>query len=102
MGSMYLIKNAPNKTAGIEKGTNQKKIFQCTDFRKAAIREAELVKVPIVNENGTTDVGIIKLSIGIRIKLAPPPQIALIQKANIAPRNNMKILKTITSICLQM
>ena len=82
------MRYAPNNTAGIENGTNQKKIFQWTDFLKAAIREAELVKVPIVKENGTTDVGIIKLRIGISIKLAPPPQIALIQNATIAPKNN--------------
>ena len=96
MGLIYFIRYAPNSTAGIENGTNQKKIFQCTDFRKATILEAELVKVPTVNENGTRDVGIIRFRIGIKIKLAPPPQIALIQNAKIAPTNKRKIVITIT------
>ena len=85
---MYLIKNAPNKTAGMENGTNQRKIFQLICFLNTAILETELVKVPIVNENGTTEVGNNKLRIGIKIKLAPPPQIALNQKAIMVPKNN--------------
>ena len=52
---MYLINQAPTKTAGIEKGTNQKNIFQLICFRKTAIRDAELEKVPTVKENGTTE-----------------------------------------------
>ena len=50
-------------------------------------RDAELVKVPIVREKGTTVDGKIKFNIGIITKLAPPPQIELIQKAKIVPRN---------------
>lgn len=49
-------------------------------FLKTTILDAELVNVPIVNENGTTDVGKSKFKMGIRIRLAPPPQIALIQR----------------------
>lgn len=60
-------------------------------FLKTTILDAELVNVPIVNENGTTDVGKSKFKMGIRIRLAPPPQIALIQKASIVPRNNRVI-----------
>ncbi|MCS3869863.1 hypothetical protein J3D55_002779 [Chryseobacterium ginsenosidimutans] len=48
---------------------------------KTAILETELVKVPMVKEKGTTELGRIKFKIGINSKLAPPPQIALIQNA---------------------
>jgi len=72
----------------MENGTNQKNILQLICFLKTTILDAELVNVPIVNENGTTEVGRSKFKIGIRIRLAPPPQIALIQKATIVPRNN--------------
>ncbi len=64
---------------------------------KTAILDAELVNVPIVNENGTTDVGSNKFSIGIRIKLAPPPAIALSQKATIVTRKRMLIFIIIFS-----
>ncbi len=90
-----MIRYAPNKTAGIEKGTNQKKIFQLICFLNTAILEAELVNVPTVKEKGTTEVGNNKLSTGINIKLAPPPQIALIQNAKIAPKKSNEILKII-------
>ncbi len=54
------------------------------------ILDAELVKVPTVKENGMTDVGKSQFSNGTKIKLAPPPQIALIQNAIIvAPKSNM-------------
>ncbi|GGF10528.1 hypothetical protein GCM10010984_29530 [Chishuiella changwenlii] len=85
---IYLIKKAPNKTDGIEKGTNQRNIFQFICFLKTAILDTELVNVPIVSEKGTTDVGNSKLRIGISIRLAPPPQIALNQNAKIVPVNN--------------
>ena len=88
---MNLIRKAPNKTAGMENGTNQKKIFQLMCFLKTAIRDAELENVPTVKEKGTKDVGNIKLRIGINIKLAPPPQIAEIQKATTVP-NNKRII----------
>ena len=92
---MYLINQAPTKTAGIEKGTNQKKIFQLICFLKTAIREAELLKVPTVKENGTTDEGKIKFNKGIKIKLAPPPQIALIQNATTVPKKSKRIFNMI-------
>ena len=57
-------------------------------FLKTAIREAELLKVPTVKENGTTDEGKIKFNKGIKIKLAPPPQIALIQNATTVPKKS--------------
>ena len=79
----------------MEKGTNQKKIFQLIDFLKTTILEAELVTVPTVNENGTSEVGRSKFKIGIKIKLAPPPQIALIQKATIAPMKRSITVKGI-------
>ena len=60
-------------------------------FLKTAIREAELAKVPIVKEKGTTEVGSKRLRTGIKIKLAPPPQIALIQNAKIVPAKSNKI-----------
>jgi hypothetical protein len=93
-----LIKYAPNTTAGIENGTNQKNIFQLICFLKTAILDTELVKVPIVNENGTTELGNNKLNIGIRMRLAPPPQMALSQKAKIVPENKRIIFKIIVSI----
>lgn len=83
---MYLISQAPNKTEGMEKGTNQKKICHLMCFLKTAIRDTELVKVPIVKEKGTTELGINRLRTGIKIRLAPPPQIALIQNARIVPK----------------
>lgn len=61
-----------------------------------AILEAELVKVPIVREKGTNDVGNSRFKIGIRIRLAPPPQIALIQNASIVPANKKTIFKIIS------
>ncbi len=64
-------------------------------FLNTTILEAELVKVPIVNEKGTTDEGNSKLSIGISIRLAPPPQIALTQNANIVPINSNEIFSNI-------
>lgn len=72
----------------MENGTNQKKIFQFMDPLNTAILEAELENVPMVNENGTTEEGRIKFNAGIRIKLAPPPQIALSQKATMVERSN--------------
>ena len=90
-----MIRYAPNKTAGIENGTNQKNIFQLINFLNTAILDAELVNVPIVNENGTTEVGKSKFRTGIKIKLAPPPQIALIQNAKIAPKKRSPIFNII-------
>lgn len=92
---MYFIKYAPINTAGIENGTNQKNIFQLIYFLKTTILDAELVKVPMVKEKGTTDVGKSKFKIGITIKLAPPPQIALIQKAIIVTKNKSNVFKII-------
>ena len=89
------MRYAPKRTAGIEKGTNHAKIFQLICFLNTAILEAELVKVPIVRENGTTEVGRSKFKTGINIKLAPPPQIALIQKASIAPKKRRIIFNVI-------
>jgi hypothetical protein len=87
-----LINHAPRKTAGIEKGTNQRKIFHLMCFLNTTIREAELANVPMVNEKGTIEEGNTQLRIGISIKLAPPPQIALIQKAmSVAPKIKHKI-----------
>src|SRR5690606_19543925 len=83
------------RTAGIEKGTNQKKIFQFIDFLNTAILEAELENVPIVKAKGTTEEGKIKFRSGINNKLAPPPQIALIQKAIIVAMSNNDIFKII-------
>jgi len=57
-------------------------------FLKTAILDAELVNVPIVSENGTTEVGKRRFKSGMRIRLAPPPQIALSQKAKTVPKNN--------------
>ena len=90
-----MINQAPRITAGIENGTNQKKIFQLIFFLNTAILEAELEKVPIVNANGITEEGKIKFNIGIKIKLAPPPEMALIQKAIIVARNNRDIIEII-------
>lgn len=95
-----MINQAPKITAGIENGTNQMKIFQLMAFRNTAILEAELENVPIVNENGITEEGKIKFKIGIKIKLAPPPEIALIQKAISVARNNSIIIRNIIFICL--
>lgn len=89
---IYLIKKAPNITAGIENGTNHKKIFHLICFLKTKILDAELVSVPTVKENGTTDVGSNKFNAGIRIKLAPPPQIALSQNAKIVVKNKNESL----------
>jgi hypothetical protein len=91
----YFINQAPRSTAGIEKGTNQKKIFQLIDFLKTAILDVELENVPIVNEKGMTEEGKIKFKSGIKIKLAPPPQMALIQNAKIVARSNSAIFKNI-------
>lgn len=90
-----MIAHAPKITAGIEKGTNQKNIFQCMCFLNTAILEAELVNVPIVREKGTTEVGNKVFKIGISIKLAPPPQMALIQKAIMVATKRNTIFKTI-------
>ncbi|RTZ46604.1 hypothetical protein EJ377_21225 [Chryseobacterium arthrosphaerae] len=65
-------------------------------FLNTAIRDAELVNVPIVREKGTNDAGSSKLRTGIRIRLAPPPQIALIQNASTVPPNNSTIFKIIS------
>ena len=73
----------------MEKGTNQKKIFHFTNFLNTTILEAELVNVPIVKEKGTKEVGSNKFNTGINIRLAPPPQIALIQNATIAPKKRI-------------
>ena len=73
----------------MENGTNHKKIFQLICRLKTTILETELVNVPIVNEKGMTDEGNIKFKRGIRIRLAPPPQIALIQKATIVLKNRI-------------
>ncbi|MFM9598064.1 hypothetical protein ACKI1O_53370, partial [Streptomyces scabiei] len=56
---------------------------QCICFLKITIREAELAKVPTVSEKGTTEVGKSQFSNGTKIKLAPPPHMALIQNAAI-------------------
>ena len=90
-----MISQAPKITAGIENGTNQKKIFQLIAFLNTAILEAELENVPMVNANGITGEGKIKFKMGIKIKLAPPPEMALIQKAIIVARNNRDIFKII-------
>lgn len=70
-------------------------------FLKTTILDAELVNVPIVNENGTTDVGKSKFKMGIRIRLAPTATNSTHPKASIVPRNNRVILlssfKEITS-----
>ena len=95
MGFIYFINQAPKRTDGIENGTNHKNIFQFIDFLNTAILEAELVNVPIVKAKGITDEGKIKFSSGISIKLAPPPQIALIQNAIIVAKNNSDIFKII-------
>ena len=79
----------------MENGTNQRNIFQLIYFLNTTIREAELVKVPIVKEKGTKDAGKSRLSMGIKIKLAPPPQIALIQNAKIVPKKSKIIFKVI-------
>ena len=84
----------------MENGTNQKKIFQFIDSLKTTILDAELVNVPIVNENGITAGGKVKFRIGIKIKLAPPPQMALSQNAKIVARNIKVILKIIFIIQL--
>ncbi|HQG38026.1 MAG TPA: hypothetical protein PLK15_02760, partial [Chitinophagales bacterium] len=84
-----------NNTAGIEKGTNQKNIFQLMYFRNTTILDAELVNVPMVSAKGTTDACSSTLSSGNNIKLAPPPHIALIQKANMVDINNRLILNNI-------
>ena len=72
----------------MEKGTNQAKIVQFICFLKTAILDIELEKVPKVKENGTKELGRKRFNIGISIKLAPPPQIVLIQNATILPKNN--------------
>jgi len=54
---------------------------------KTIILDTELVNVPIVNENGINDEGNIKFNKGIRIRLAPPPHMALIQKATMVLKN---------------
>ena len=99
MGFKYLISQAPRRTAGIENGTNQKKISHLMDFLKTAILETELENVPIVNEKGIKEDGKIKFKSGIKIKLAPPPQIALIQNAKIVARSNSDIFKSIILNC---
>ena len=64
-------------------------------FLNTAILDAELVKVPIVNEKGTTEVGSNRFRIGTNMRLAPPPHIALSQKARIVPENKRTIFKII-------
>jgi hypothetical protein len=55
---------------------------------KTAILDTELVNVPTVRENGTTEAGNKRFRIGIRMRLAPPPQMALSQNAKMVPKNN--------------
>lgn len=92
---IYFIKLAPKKTAGIENGTNQKKMLHFICFLNTTIREAELENVPTVNEKGTSEVGSRILRIGTKIKLAPPPHIALIQKAKIVANSRSEIFRII-------
>ena len=63
-------------------------------FLNTTVREAELVNVPVVRENGMTEVGKMLFSSGIRIRLVPPPQIVLIQKANIATKRRSVIFNS--------
>jgi len=79
----------------MENGTNQKKIFHFISFLNTATLEAKLINVPMVKENGTTEEGKIKFSSGINIRLAPPPQMALIQNAKIVANSNSAIFKII-------
>ena len=70
-------------------------------FFKKIIRDAELAKVPTVRENGTTDVGKSQFSNGTKIKLAPPPQIALIQNAIIVAKKSNVMFKIISKSYFQ-
>lgn len=81
----------------MELGTKRQNICQRICFLKTAIREAELAKVPTVRENGTTDGGNSTFNMGISIKLAPPPEIALIQNDRMVPRKS-KISVDIESV----
>ena len=88
------MSQAPNKTDGMENGTNHRKICRLMCFLKTTIRETELATVPVVSVNGTTEAGSMRFRTGIRTRLAPPPQMALIQNAATAPKNRRMILKT--------
>ena len=68
------------------------------DLLNTAILEAELVNVPMVKENGTTEDGKVKFNKGISIKLAPPPQMALIQNAKIVASSNNEIDEIISFV----
>ncbi len=100
MGLAYFIRYAPTITAGIEKGTNKKKIFQLMCFLKKYILEAELVNVPIVKATGIAVEVNNNESMGINTKLAPPPQMALIQKATMVATKSNRILKITISFSL--
>lgn len=65
------------------------------DFLNTTIREAELAKVPMVNENGITETGKNKFSIGSKIRLAPPPQMALTQNAITVTKKRRMIFNAI-------
>lgn len=82
----------------MENGTNQANIFQLICFLNMLILETELEKVPKVRAKGTWEAGRKIFNIGIRIKLAPPPHIALIQKAMILPANKMNNSNSIFDI----
>jgi len=64
-------------------------------FLKTAIREAELVNVPIVSAKGTRETGSSIFNMGSMIRLAPPPAIALIQKANITATKSIIVVESI-------
>lgn len=73
----------------MENGTNHENIFQWICRLNTTILEAELVKVPMVREKGTKAGANRRLRTGIKIRLAPPPQMALIQKeAIVAKKSN--------------
>lgn len=52
----------------------------------------------MVNENGTTEVGKIVSSNGIKIKQAPLPHIVLIQNAKITAKKSKIVLITILKL----
>ena len=72
---------APSHIAGKAVGTKYFTICQQTFSLKIISLEAELVNVPIDIAAGTWTTGNISPSIGMSIRPAPPPQIALIENA---------------------
>lgn len=80
-GLKYFNNQAPSQTAGKAVGTKYFTICQQTFFLKKTNLEAELVNVPMDIAAGTWTIGNIRPRIGISIRPAPPPQMALIENA---------------------